>query len=274
MFQLGYVEGVRATKAAEEAAQRQMNGGSGASGGVPMTRSARQRRDREAYQKKTDAMLTRFVKTNAAKLGEFVPTATTAGPSNPFLDSSKLPGASGDTMVGAAPAAAAAAAAVTHSSSAPPPLSVEAAVALARAHADSAYGGDVENMLTKFEHRKVVAKNKSSSQMRQNIAPTVRQEVPESLKRTYPDLYLGGYDTQRNRYDARIQRLFQQPMADYLQTTTAGAGTEFRRSKHGPNPFCSPGFQGRTNLSGWGDAVGSKPPFLRGSAFAQAHEHF
>lgn len=129
-------------------------------------------------------------------------------------------------------------------------------------------------MLTQFENKKVVAAMKSSLQMRQSIAPTVRQEVPESLKQTYPDLYQTGYDTQRNKHEARISRLFQQPTADYMRETTAGAGTEFRRTKKGPNPFCNPGHQGRTNLSGWGDAVGSKPPFLRGSAFQQAHEQF
>lgn len=88
MFQLGFVEGVRATRAETTTGAAAAAAAGKGFNVATTTRSARLRRKQEAYEKKTDALLEAFVRTNADKLADFLPTATTANATtnnNPFL---------------------------------------------------------------------------------------------------------------------------------------------------------------------------------------------
>ena len=117
--------------------------------------------------------------------------------------------------------------------------------------------------------------------MRRAIAPTVSMDVrrPQEAE---PGAYLDGYQTNRRRYDARIKRIFKQPLEKYMRSTNGGfASTQHRRTSTGTdsNPICLPGRGGRTNLAGWADVNSTeggdtRPPFLRGSPFAQSHQQF
>jgi len=144
-----------------------------------------------------------------------------------------------------------------------------------------AYGGDLAAMLHSFENKEVVEKLSGSHNMRKILLPTVRMDVPESQKKT-SEVYSCGYNTNRRNHAATLSRVYQQSLPEYMMTTNGGfASTEHRRIKESMNgtPVCLPGKEGRTNLSGWADVnttegIETKPPFLRGPAFSQAHEHF
>ena len=146
------------------------------------------------------------------------------------------------------------------------------------------YGGNLTHMLHTFENKELVERLGGSHNMRRAIAPTVRMDVPVSLKKQSPALYLDGYQTNRRRYDARIKRIFKQPLEKYMRSTNGGfASTQHRRTKQSTgtesNPICLPGRGGRTNLAGWADVNSTeggdtRPPFLRGSPFAQSHQQF
>ena len=116
------------------------------------------------------------------------------------------------------------------------------------------YGGNLTHMLTTFENKELVERLGGSHNMRRTIAPTVRMDVPTSLKMQSPALYMDGYQTDRRRYDARIKRLFLQPLEKYMRSTNGGfASTQYRRTKRSTtvdsNPMCVPGHGGRTNVS-------------------------
>lgn len=148
-------------------------------------------------------------------------------------------------------------------------------------YCSTAYGGNMAGMLKNFEDKEVKSRLGGSLNMRRTLQPTVRMEVPLSLQKQSPDIYRGGYNTVRANYTEKMHRIFQQPLNDYMLSTNGGnASTEYRLTKKTGAPFCEPGNLGRTNLSGWTDVNSTKggnvqrPVFLRGSAFAQAHEQF
>ena len=147
-------------------------------------------------------------------------------------------------------------------------------------YCSKAYGGNMSKMLHTFEDKEVVERLSGSHNMRRTLRPTARVEVPNSIKKQSPGVYMHGYETNRKHYEATMNRIFTQPVDEYMNQTNGGhAGTEFRRTKKSSNPFCEPGPMGRTNLAGWADSnskegVGGQPPFLRGSPFAMAHEGF
>ena len=121
------------------------------------------------------------------------------------------------------------------------------------------YGGNMTHMLHTFENKELVERLGGSQNMRRSIAPTVRMDVPDSLKTQTPTLYIDGYETNRRNYERRMKRIFKQPMQKYMRSTNGGfAATEWRRTKRSTssdlNPVCLPGPHGRTNLSGWADA--------------------
>jgi hypothetical protein len=150
-----------------------------------------------------------------------------------------------------------------------------------KGYCNVAYGGDLSAMLHSFENKEVVEKLSGSHNMRRILLPTVRMDVPESQKKK-SEVYGCGYTTNRRNHEATLTRVYQQSLPEYMMSTNGGfASTEHRRIKESANgpPVCLPGRDGRTNLTGWADVntregIDTKPPFLRGSAFSQAHEHF
>jgi len=225
--------------------------------GLETTRTARAKKKKIkaqevkalAAQKKAEDHLAKFIKRNAAEMWEYVPTLYHT----------------------------------QHDEHHQPPNN-EKITSQVKEYCNAAYGGNLARMLHTFENKEVVERLSGSYNMRKTICPTVRMDVPNSLKTTSPHLYGSGYETGRKQHSQKMTRLFQQPLPQYMYSTNGGhASTEFRRTKASSaadtNPFCTPGSMGRTNLSGWADVntkegIYVRPPFLRGAPFAQAHEQF
>jgi len=245
MYAMGFEQGQAQAKAALAPAAHY--------GGLETTRSARARRRKkeqqqakhDAFQKKTEDHLAKFIKRNAHDMWEYVPTLYhTQRDEHHHLNAD-------DWLTSK----------VTE-------------------YCASAYGGNLSKMLHTFEDKEVVERLSGSHNMRRTLQPTARVEVPNSIKKVSPQIYGQGYETDRKQYTTTMNNLFAEPTDKYMLTTNGGnAGTEFLRTKKSLNPMCEPGPMGRTNLAGWADAnspegVGGKPVFLRGSEFSQAHESF